>query len=151
MAKSGAHYRALVPTGSAESRTDKNAAILDCEKGVAIQGSFAPLRRDLGLLYFQQQNYSEAAKNLSQAAGLGVNDAPLYNFLGISYGHTGRLAKAVESYKQALKLDPALAEAHLNLGFAYQKMNQPVAAKKAYAEACRLQEKFCSVAPATRQ
>jgi choline-sulfatase len=146
-----ANYRAWYQLGQAESRTDKNAAISDYEKGVAIQGSFAPLRRDLGLLYFQQQNYSEAAKNLSQAAELGVNDAPLYNFLGISYGHTGRLAKAVESYKQALKLDPALAEAHLNLGFAYQKMNQPVAAKKAYAEACRLQKKFCSLAPAARQ
>ena len=145
-----ANYRAWYQLGLVESRSDKNAAIADYEKGVAIQGSFAPLRRDLGLLYFQQQNYPEAAKNLSKAAELGVNDAPLYNFLGISYGHTNRMAKAIESYKHALKLDPALAEAHLNLGFAYQKLGQGAAAKKEYAEACRLQEKFCQLAPAAR-
>jgi tetratricopeptide (TPR) repeat protein len=133
-----ANYRAWYQLGLAESTTDKNAAIADYEKGVAIQGSFAPLRRDLGLLYFQEQNYAQAANHLSKAAELGVNDAPLYNFLGICYGHTNQLAKAVESYKHALKLDPALAEAHLNLGFAYQKLGQRAAAKKEYEEACRL-------------
>ncbi|MGC2185096.1 MAG: tetratricopeptide repeat protein, partial [Terriglobales bacterium] len=145
-----ANYRAWYQLGLIESKTDKNAAIADYEKGVAIQGSFAPLRRDLGMLYFQQQNYAEAAKHLAQAAELGVDDAPLYNFLGISYGHTNRLAKAVASYKHALKLDPTLAEAHLNLGFAYQKLDQPAAAQKEYAEACRLQEKFCHLVPAAR-
>jgi arylsulfatase A-like enzyme/Flp pilus assembly protein TadD len=144
-----ANYRAWYQLGLIESQTDKNAAIADYEKGVSIQGSFAPLRRDLGLLYFQQQNYAEAARHLSQAAELGVDDAPLYNFLGISYGHTNRPARAVESYKYALKLDPTLAEAHLNLGFAYQKLGQPAAARKEYSEACRLQEKFCHLAPAT--
>ena len=145
-----ANYRAWYQLGLVESKTDKNAAIADYEKGVAIQGSFAPLRRDLGMLYFQQQNYAEAAKNLAKAAELGVDDPPLYNFLGISYGHTNRLAKAVESYKYALKLDPKLAEAHLNLGFAYQKLGQEAGAKKEYAEACRLQEKFCQLAPVSR-
>ncbi len=146
-----ANYRAWYQLGLVESRTDKDAAIADYEKGVAIQGSFAPLRRDLGLLYFQQQNYAQAANHLSKAAELGVNDAPLYNFLGISYGHTNRLAQAVESYKHALKLDPALAEAHLNLAFAYQKLGRGAAARKEYGEACRLQEKFCQLAPAASQ
>ncbi len=145
-----ANYRAWYQLGLVESKTDRNAAIADYEKGVAIQGSFAPLRRDLGMLYFQQQNYAEAANNLSKAAELGVNDPPLYNFLGISYGHTNRLAKAVESYKHALKLDPKMAEAHLNLGFAYQKLGQAEAARKEYSEACRLQETFCHLAPTAR-
>ena len=58
------------------------------------------------MLYFQQQDYAEAAEHLAKAAELGVNDAPLYNFLGIAYGHTNRPAKAIESYKRAIKLDP---------------------------------------------
>jgi arylsulfatase A-like enzyme/Flp pilus assembly protein TadD len=145
-----ANYRAWYQLGAIESKTDKDAAIADYKKALSIQGSFAPLRRDLGLLYFQQQNYAEAAEHLSKAAELGVNDAPLYNFLGISYGHTNRLAKAVASYKYALKLDPTLAEAHLNLGFAYQKLGQPAAAQKEYAEACRLRGNLCQLAPAAR-
>lgn len=143
-----ANYRAWYQLGLIESKTDNNAAVADYQKAVSIQGNFPPLQRDLGLLYFQQQNYAGAAEHLAKAAELGVNDAPLYNFLGIAYGHTHRLAKAVESYKQAIKLDPKLAEAHLNLGYAYQKLSQPAAAQKEYSEACRLQEKFCQLAPA---
>ena len=142
-----ANYRAWYQLGLIESKTDKNAAIADYQKAVSIQGSFAPLRRDLGLLYFQQGNYAEAADQLAKAAELGVNDAPLYNFLGISYGHTNRLDKAVETYKKAIKLDPKLAEAYLNLGYAYQRLNQSRAAQEEYATACRLEARFCQLAP----
>jgi tetratricopeptide (TPR) repeat protein len=142
-----ANYRAWYQLGVIESKTDRDAAMQDYKRALAIQGSFAPLRRDLGLLYFQKQDYAEAAENLAKAAELGVNDAPLYNFLGISYGHTNRPAKAVESYKRAIKLDPKLAEAHLNLGFAYQKLNQLKPASEQYAIACKLEPKFCQMAP----
>jgi Tfp pilus assembly protein PilF len=142
-----ANSRAWYQLGIIESKTDKNAAIEDYQKAVSIQGSFAPLRRDLGLLYFQKGNYAEAADQLAKAAELGVNDAPLYNFLGISYGHTNRLDKAVEAYKKAIRLDPKLAEAHLNVGYAYQRLNQIRAAEEEYATACRLEARFCQFAP----
>ena len=142
-----ANYRAWYQLGLIESKTDKNAAIANYQKAVSIQGSFAPLRRDLGLLYFLQGNYAEAADQLSKAADLGVNEARLYNFLGISYGHTNRLDKAVETYKKAIKLDPKLAEAHLNLGYAYQQLSQSRAAQEEYATACRLEARFCQLAP----
>ena len=109
------NYRAWYERGFIESKTDKAAAISDMERAVSIQPNFAPLRRDLGMLQFQQQNYAEAAKHLAVAAELGLDDAPLYNFLGISLSHTGQLPKAIENYKHALKLNPNLAEAHLNL------------------------------------
>jgi arylsulfatase A-like enzyme/Tfp pilus assembly protein PilF len=145
------NYRAWYQLGLIESKTDKSAAIADYEKAISIQGNFAPLRRDLGVLYFQQQDYPRAAEHLAKAAELGVNDAPLYNFLGISYGYTSRLAKAVASYKKAIKLDPKLAEAHLNLGYAYQRLNQINAAQEEYAAACRLQEKSCQMTPAVHR
>ncbi len=137
------NYRAWYQLGFIESKTDKQAAIADYEKAVSIQGNFAPLRRDLGLLYFQQRNYAEAAKHLAKAAELGVKEAPLWNVLGISYSHSNRLAKAVESYKRALKIDPNLAEAHLNLAYAYETLQHPVVARKEYEAACRLQKNFC--------
>ena len=137
------NYRAWYERGFIESKTDKAAAIADMEKAVSIQPNFASLRRDLGMLQFQQQNYPEAAKHLAKAAELGIDDAPLHNFLGISLSRTGQLPKAIESYKHALKLDPNLAEAHLNLGFAYQRLSKPQSARKEYQEACRLEKKFC--------
>ena len=141
------NYHALHQLGFVESKTDKQAAITDYEKAVAIQGNFAILRRDLGMLYFQEQNYPKAAEHLAKAADLGLKEAPLFNFLGVSYSRTNRLQKAVASYKQALALDSTLAEAHLNLGYAYQRLNQPVASKNEYDAACKLQQKYCELVP----
>jgi tetratricopeptide (TPR) repeat protein len=140
------NYRAWYERGFIESKTNKAAAISDMERAVSIQPNFASLRRDLGMLQFQEQNYSEAAKHLAVAAELGLDDAPLYNFLGISLSRTGQLPKAIENYKHALKLNPNLAEAHLNLGFAYQRSNNPQKARQEYQEACRQDQKFCQFA-----
>ena len=137
------NYRAWYQLGVIEAKTDRSSAIADYEKAVAIQGNFAPLRRDLGMLYFQKQNYSEAIKNLARAAELGINEAQLYNFLGISYSRTKRTMKAIECYRQALKLNPLFAEAHLNLGFAYEQLQHHDHAESEYAEACRLQKILC--------
>jgi len=139
------NYRAWYQLGFIEARSDKQAAIADYEKAVSIQGSFAPLRRDLGLLQFQESNYSEAAKHLSRAVELGVNEAGVYNSLGISYSRTGRLREAVTSYKQALKLDPSLAQTHLNLGFAYERLRQKALAEREYQQACQLKLDLCEM------
>jgi arylsulfatase A-like enzyme/tetratricopeptide (TPR) repeat protein len=139
------NYRAWYQLGFIESRGDKQAAIADYQKGVAIQGDFAPLRRDLGLLQVQQGDFSEAAKNLSKAAALGSDDATLHNALGISYSHTGLLHQAIESYKHALKLTPDLAQAHLNLGYCYERLNQKQLAALEYDKACRLKAELCPV------
>jgi arylsulfatase A-like enzyme/Tfp pilus assembly protein PilF len=141
------NYRAWYQLGFIETKTDKPAAIADYEKAVAIQGNFAPLRRDLGLLYYQQQHYAQAAKHLAKAVELGLNEAPLWNFLGISYSRTNRLALAVESYTRALKLDPHLAEAHLNLAYAYQRLNRTSNARLEYQAACKLQSSLCVYLP----
>jgi len=145
--KNPQNYHALHQLGFVESKTDKQAAIAEYEKAVAIQGNFAILRRDLGMLYFQEQNYPKAAEHLAKAADLGINEAPLFNFLGVSYSRTNRLQKAVASYKRALELDPNLVEAHLNLGYAYQRLNQRIASRREYGEACKLQQKYCQFVP----
>jgi arylsulfatase A-like enzyme/Tfp pilus assembly protein PilF len=139
------NYRAWYQLGFIESRTDKQAAIADYEKAVSIQGNFAPLRHDLGMLYYEQQKYAEAAKHLDRAVQLGMGDAPLYNYLGISYSRSKQLPKAIASYKEALKLDPNLAEAHLNLGFAYEQLNHKTLAAHEYQRACELKQEVCEL------
>jgi Tfp pilus assembly protein PilF len=98
-------------------------------------------------LQFEQHNYGEAAKHLSQAVDLGVSDAVVFNSLGISYSRTMRLSKAVENYKKALELNPTLTEAHLNLAYAYQRLNRANLAKEEYEAACKLEERFCDLVP----
>jgi len=139
------NYRAWYQLAFIEARSDKRAAIRDYEKAVSIQGNFPPLRRDFGLLQFQEGNYAEAARHLSHAVELGVQDANVYNSLGISYSRMGRLRQAVASYKQALKIDPNMAQAHLNLGFAYEQLNQKPLAEREYQQACHLQRSMCEM------
>ena len=142
------NYPAWYQLGVIESHTDRQAAIADYEKAVSIQGNFAPVRRDLGMLYYAQQNYWQAARHLAKAAELGVAEAQLFNFLGISYSRTNRLQKALESYQQALRLDPLAAEAHLNLAYAYQRLHRSSDARREYQAACKLQGNFCQYVPA---
>jgi arylsulfatase A-like enzyme/Flp pilus assembly protein TadD len=139
------NYRAWYQLGFIDARTDRKQGIADYEKAVSIQPSFAPLRRDLGLLQFQEGNYSEAATHLARAVALGLKDANLYNSLGMSYSRTKRLREAVASYKQALGIDPKLAQTHLNLGFAYEQLNEKGLAAAEYQQACQLNADLCEL------
>jgi arylsulfatase A-like enzyme/Tfp pilus assembly protein PilF len=139
------NYLAWYQLGLIDARSDKRAAINDYEKAVSIQGSFAPLQRDLGLLYYEQRQYADAATHLARAIGLGANDAVLYNDLGIAYSRTGRSREAIDSYKHALNLDPDLAQAHLNLGFAYEQLKQKSLAEHEYQRACQLNADLCEM------
>jgi arylsulfatase A-like enzyme/Tfp pilus assembly protein PilF len=144
------NYRAWYQLGFIQSKTDKDAAIESYLKAISIQENFAPLQRDLGLLYYQQQKYSGAATHLAKAVELGVREPQLFNALGISYSRTNQLAEAIASYKKALDLKPDLAEAHLNLGYAYQRMSRVRDAEREYDMACRLHEKFCELVHPSR-
>jgi arylsulfatase A-like enzyme/Tfp pilus assembly protein PilF len=144
------NYRAWYDLGTLDVKTNRTAAASAYEKALAIQPNFALLRRDFGMLQFEEKNYAEAAKHLARAIELGVNEAPVFNFLGISYSRTGQLQKAVASYLRALKLDPGLAETHVNLAYAYQRMNRASEANQEYRAACRLQDKFCRLVPKSR-
>jgi len=137
------NYRAWYELGLVQARTDKVAALSAYENAVSIQPNFALVRRELGMLQFQQQDFGEAAKHLARAVELGLSDAKLLNFLGIAYSRTNQQQKGIESYQRALQIDPQLAEAHLNLGYAYEKLDKAKLAEQEYKEACRLRVEFC--------
>ena len=141
------NYRAWYELGTIDAKADQQVAITDFNTAIAIQGSFAPLHRDLGMLQFHQHKYREAAEHLSKAIDLGLETPELRNFLGICDSQNGQLRTAISNYKRAITLDPNLAEAHLNLAYAYQQMNNVLAARPEYKEACRLEGKFCKFVP----
>jgi len=97
------------------------------------------------MLYFKQQNYSQAAQQLAKAADLGLNEARLFNFLGICYDRTNRVQQAVSTYKHALELDDSLPEAHLNLGYTYHRQGREALATREYKRACELKQDFCKL------
>lgn len=145
------NYGAWYALGYIESHENKAAAIEDYQKALAIQNNFAPLHRDIGLLYFETKDYEASITHLSKAAELGLKDAQLFNFLGISYSRVGAGEKAIENYREALAINPNLAEAHLNLGRAYQTLGQRSEGQIEYETACRLESKLCQYVPKQEQ
>ena len=140
------NYRAWYELGYIQSKSDQAAAATSYEMAIGIQPNFAPVRRSLGMLEYEQKNYAAAAIQLNKAVELGLDkDAQLFNFLGISYSLTRRLPEAVESYQRALKIDPNLAEGHLNLGLAYEQMGRTSLASTEYKQACSLNPEYCKL------
>jgi len=140
------NYRAWYELGYIQSKSDQAAAATSYEMAIDIQPNFAPVRRSLGMLEYEQKNYAAAAIQLNKAVELGLDkDAQLFNFLGISYSLTRRLPEAVESYQRALKIDPNLAEGHLNLGLAYEQMGRTSLASTEYKQACSLNPEYCKL------
>ena len=137
------NFRAWYQMGIADLSTNKQFAIADFEKAIGIQPNFVFALRELGMLYFEQKDYIQAAVQLAKAADLGMSDSLLLNNLGICYSRTGRLQQAVASYQKALKADGNLAQAHLNLGFAYERLKRSAQAKMEYEKACQLKAEFC--------
>lgn len=140
------NFRAWYQMGIADLSTNKSFAVADFERAIAIQPNFVFAVRELGMLYFQQKDYVQAATHLAKAADLGMSDSLLLNNLGICYSRTGRLQQAVASYQKALKADGNLAQAHLNLGFAYERLKRMAQARAEYQQACRLKVEFCGMA-----
>ncbi len=140
------NYRAWYQKGLLETG-DPAATQAAFEKTVGIQPNFSAGQRELGMIYFAQKNYAEAAPHLAKAIELGLDDARMHNFLGICYNRTNRTAKAIRNFELAVQLDPKLAEAHLNLAFAHQLLHQMKAARAEYATACKLEQQFCKYVP----
>ena len=139
------NYRGWYELGIIDASSDQQAAISHYQKAVAIQGNMGALRRDLGLLQFQQKDYASAALNLAKAVELGINDFVVFNSLGISYSRTNQVEKSLNSYKQALALNPQFAETHVNLGIAYQRLHQSRQAHEEFQAACQLDKRFCDL------
>jgi tetratricopeptide (TPR) repeat protein len=61
--------------------------------------------RDLGLCYYHQQKYEDAAEHYSIAAELRKNDSELFRFAGDSYYYEGNWLAALSLYERAMELE----------------------------------------------
>lgn len=74
---------------------------------------------DLGMAYFEAEQFREATAAFNQALALDPNTAAAYNGLGRVAYHTGPPAAAVAAYEQAIALDPHYIAPVYGLGILY--------------------------------
>ena len=67
---------------------------------------FLRARKNLGLIYLQDGNFSEALPHLVKCVELGGSEGDLYGLIGYCYLNTELFASALDAYRMALIFEP---------------------------------------------
>jgi tetratricopeptide (TPR) repeat protein len=95
---------------------------------------------DLGMEYYEQGEYDEAAAEFQAAIELEPDDAGAHRNLGTAYLEQGKYEEAAAAYEKAIELDPDFGEAYGDLAGAYVNLGR-------LSEAIAAGEKAIELAP----
>ena len=90
-----------------------------CTSNLQVRKQQGEAARNLGEVYFVQENYTEALKEFLKAESLYPDDPFLQNDLGLTYKAKKKPELAITHFKKALALKPDYAPAKNNLGTVY--------------------------------
>ena len=85
---------------------------------------------NLGTIYFNARNWTEAERYYAQAVEMDPAYALAHFDLANLYDERGNRAKALEHYEAALRASPNYADAHYNLALLHQSSNQGMKAAR---------------------
>jgi predicted TPR repeat methyltransferase len=93
----------------------------------------AQVHYNLGLAFYETEQYSLAAGAFRQAAELNPGDVDILHNLGLACKKAGRLAEAEEAYLKGLQIDPSDLDLLYNLGCCYRDAGEMGRAGKIFA------------------
>jgi len=97
----------------------------------------AMANRNLGAMYYLDNNLGEAEKSYRRALAINDQEAMVHNNLGLVYFDEGSYGLAEKEYKKELSLYPRYDKALFNLGNLYYHENRFTEAQKLWEEALR--------------
>jgi Tfp pilus assembly protein PilF len=112
-------------------------AINDYKGAIAANPQLAEAHSNLGLIFNQQHNYTQALSEFRKALAINPKDAITYNGIGAALRAQKDLPGAIKNWQTAVTLDPQLATAHYNLGTAYEIQKDYDRALESYKEAVK--------------
>lgn len=109
-------------------------------QNAAIHSPHSPLaQKNLGAMYYLDQNYSLAEVYSKKALELNPNESMAHNNLGLSYAGEGRLQEAEQEYLNEISINPQYDDAHYNLGLLYFQMGNFAAAQVQWEKTLAIQ------------
>jgi tetratricopeptide (TPR) repeat protein len=108
-----------------EDPSSQREAIEAYTKTLELDPDHAAGHINLGTLYYNRQDYTQAEEHYRLAVDADPRYALAHFDLGNVLDETGRLQEAIQAYKQAIQLAPTYADAHYNLALAYEKLKHP--------------------------
>ncbi|NNE63965.1 MAG: tetratricopeptide repeat protein [Gammaproteobacteria bacterium] len=97
----------------------EDAAIAQLEKLSQETPGLEYIFSNLGIAYFNQNQYEQAEVAFERAISLNKDDAVAYNHMGILTRMRGEFQKSRQHYERAISIDDEYAAAQLNLGILF--------------------------------
>ena len=125
------------PAAQQQQQSAPQPVPLDPERVKALEGAAAqnandaPSRVQLGNMFFDAEQYSQAINWYEQALKINPNDANVSTDLGVAYYYTNNPDRALAQFEHSLKVDPKHIKTLLNVGIvrAFGKQDLPGAAR----------------------
>ena len=95
-------------------------------------------RRNLGVMYYFDQRYTEALEQYNLSAALNPHEPMVHNNIGVLLMQQGKLDAAAKEFLEELKLNPQYDNAMFNLGLVYYQMNNKDGAAELWEETARI-------------
>ena len=111
---------------SAWAQKDKPALppILEIQTAIKRDPMNPELHVQLGLAYWDRNDYRHAFEAFQQAVKIGPNSAQAHNWLGVALMGKADLPNAISEFRKAVSLDPKFGRGYTNLGSALAKSGE---------------------------
>lgn len=123
--------------GASYANKDSAAAVY-LNKSISLDSSSSNAWEALGILYYQEKDYSKMADVMSRAAKLFPDEYRINLFLGLALNQEGKNQEAIEPLQKALSLKPTETDALNILGQVYEALHQYEDAYRLYETALKL-------------
>ncbi|MGH9217802.1 MAG: tetratricopeptide repeat protein, partial [Vicinamibacterales bacterium] len=119
------------PPASPQPVALDQARVKALEAAAAQNGKDAQPRVQLGNMFFDAEQFSQAINWYEQAIKISPNDANVSTDLGVAYYYTNQPDRALAQFEHSLRVDPKHIKTLLNVGIvrAFGKQDLPGAAK----------------------
>lgn len=100
----------------------REQAITCLQKAAELQPQLAAIHYNMGVIYFDQGNFADAAAAYQQAHECAPEDPDILFNLAITFKKQGQTLDAAANYEKLLSLSPEDIDASYNLGIIYKEM-----------------------------
>jgi len=127
-----------------DSRREWDKEIQQWEKGIAVTGNVRYIT-NLGVIYYNQQKYDLASKELERSLKADSTFASTHFYLGKIYAQTVKYEKAITEYRKAIKFSPEVTEYYDNLGALLAHLERYQEAIQVFKEGLKATPKYPSI------
>jgi tetratricopeptide (TPR) repeat protein len=117
------------------SRLEKDKAIAEYEKALALDKNFAPAHEQIAYTYLSKDDFGKAEEHFKILLQIVPKEPNPHDCLGDLYMKTGRFDEAISQYEQAVKLDPHWVYSQSKIGSAYIMTGRYEEGRKAFEAA----------------